>query len=511
MSRIESVENIREEYIKALAENEEYFEVLKKLLDKGRDGPISSFRELSCEELPDFKNKERQLQEILLDLTSIHNGVVELAERIDNLVLDVEQSTTSALEVSGIDDTEVSGEEDSPAVGRILYIDQIEKRNYYKDKLVNEYLAKGRIIDKEKLDAMLENEDTKLSVFNEVFIEEGETLDTEKFNSQHQDLLNDLEILYRVLYKILDNRLVNIEEKVRCRLVELDNKVKEYKNKAFLENLGVKGNTLYFAANGFKQEYKDGRIIVDLGTIAIPSGSYIAAIFKSDEIEADKTVFKFDDDTQIKNYLQDKDYLKILGNYKISTKKYTLAGSTPSSFNLQIEPEPNSFYYIYLSENKIRVTYDGSGVVQYFGKVDRVPFRLGKDGLISFYVYDASYLYISTQGEASYKSFDGYEIESPKRRQKIEIKAEAGFEFDIATDGIIYADMQEARKENNKLICLIPHPEIEDYMVETIAYGEDVVFKNVEVIVESQNTTFLDIDYIAIKQRSISEIEGEAK
>ena len=71
--------------------------------------------------------------------------------------------------------------------------------------------------------------------------------------------------------------------------------------------------------------------------------------------------------------------------------------------------------------------------------------------------------------------------------------------------------MQEARKENNKLICLIPHPEIEDYMVETIAYGEDVVFKNVEVIVESQNTTFLDIDYIAIKQRSISEIEGEAK
>ena len=48
-------------------------------------------------------------------------------------------------------------------------------------------------------------------------------------------------------------------------------------------------------------------------------------------------------------------------------------------------------------------------------------------------------------------------------------------------------------------------------MVETIAYGEDVVFKNVEVIVESQNTTFLDIDYIAIKQRSISGIEGEAK
>ena len=48
-------------------------------------------------------------------------------------------------------------------------------------------------------------------------------------------------------------------------------------------------------------------------------------------------------------------------------------------------------------------------------------------------------------------------------------------------------------------------------MVETIAYGEDVVFQNVEVIVESKDTTFLDIDYIAIKQCRISELEGEMK
>ena len=48
-------------------------------------------------------------------------------------------------------------------------------------------------------------------------------------------------------------------------------------------------------------------------------------------------------------------------------------------------------------------------------------------------------------------------------------------------------------------------------MIETIAYGEDVVFQNVEVIVETEDTTFLDIDYIAIKQRSISDLEGETK
>ena len=509
MSRIESIKSIREAYIKVLAENKEYLAVLKNLLEKGEAKPLTSFSELNPEELPDFKNMERQLQEILLDLASINSGIIELAERIDNLLISIDESAASVLEAVGVEDTEVSDKEDSSAAQSYIYIDQAEKRNYYKDKLVNEYLLKGRIIDKEKLEEKLDNEDTSLAVFSDAFIEEGEVLDADKFNSQHQDLLCDLEILYGVLYKILDNRLINIEEKVRCRLIELDKKAKEYRNKTALENLGAEGSTLYFATNGFKQTYKDGHIIVELGKVAVPSGSYIAGIFKSDEVEPDKAVFKLDDTTQIKNYLQDKDYLKITGNYNISTKKYALAGDTSSSFDPQIEPETNSFYYIYTSENKLKVTYDGSGEVKCFEKDERVAFRLERDGLISFYVYNASYIYISTQGEASYKSFDGYEIESPNLRQKIEIKAEAGFEFDIATDGAVYADMQAASLENNKLICRCAYQEIEDYMVETIGYGEDVVFENVEVIIEKQDSTFLDIDYIAIKQCSILDMEGE--
>ena len=91
------------------------------------------------------------------------------------------------------------------------------------------------------------------------------------------------------------------------------------------------------------------------------------------------------------------------------------------------------------------------------------------------------------------------------------MRAEAGFEFDVATDGTIYSDFKEARIEDNKILCPSGQNGIEDYMVETIAYGEDIVFENVEVIVESKDTTFLDIDYIAIKQRSISDLEGEEK
>ena len=61
MSSIESVKRIKEEYIKVLAENPEYIKVLEALLTKSEAQPITSFRELNPEGLPDFKNKERQL------------------------------------------------------------------------------------------------------------------------------------------------------------------------------------------------------------------------------------------------------------------------------------------------------------------------------------------------------------------------------------------------------------------------------------------------------------------
>ena len=510
MNSIDSIKRIKEEYITALAENVEYIKTLEALLSKNEDKPITSFKELNPEGLPDFKNKERQLQELLLDLTAINSGAVELIERMDSLLSEVDNSVASVLEAAEIDNIEASTEDGLAAENR-LYIDQAEKRNYYKDKFVNEYLEKGRLIDKEKLEDKLSREDLKLSVFSDDFIEEGELFDIDKFNSQNRDLTCDLEILYKTLYKILDTKIINIEEKIRCRLTELNNKAKEYKQKTTIESMGVKGNTIYFSTDGFRQYYDNGRIIIDLGKVAVPSGSYIACIFKSDEVQAEKVFFRFNDDTQIRNYLADKDYLKILGNYNINTQKIVVAGTSVSSFDLGIEPETNSFYYIYPAENRIKVIYDGSGASEYIKKHDRIPFRLEKDGLISFYVYNAGYIYISSKGEASYKSFNGYEIESPKKRQKIEIRAEAGFEFDIATDGAIYSDLQEGYIKDNKVFCPLGYPGIEDYMIEKIAYGDDVIFENVQVIVEAEDTTFLDIDYIAIKQCSILDFEGEAR
>ena len=65
MSRIETVKQIKEQYIKALAKSTEYTDALKGLLNKSEDVPITAFRELNPEGLPSFNNMERQLQELL--------------------------------------------------------------------------------------------------------------------------------------------------------------------------------------------------------------------------------------------------------------------------------------------------------------------------------------------------------------------------------------------------------------------------------------------------------------
>ena len=153
-----------------------------------------------------------------------------------------------------------------------MYLDEIEKLNYYKKQIVDNYLEKGSTIDKNKLQSKLDDIDAKLSIFRQGYIEEGETLILDKFNDQKSDIYADLCILYKVAYKIAREKLATVEHRIECELESLNEKAKKYKNKTALETLSVYGNTIYFATNGFNQQYKDGQVEISLGRLSIPSG-----------------------------------------------------------------------------------------------------------------------------------------------------------------------------------------------------------------------------------------------
>ena len=504
---MESIDNIKKQYIEVLAKDSRYSEILKSLLSRKENEQISHFSSLNPEELPNKDNEERELQELLLDLTALNSGIVEIAARVDKIFSSVDYSMDTLNSSLGIEEKSDDLQEIEEESGQNTYLEELEKKNYFKNYLVNEYLEKGTLIDKAKLEEKLAAIDTKLAVFSQGYIEEGELLNLEKFNDQKHDLYVDIYILYKTLYRLAQERLSSIESRINTELTELNEAAKYYKNREKLATLELDGNALYYETNGFDQEYKDGQVIINLSQVSIPSGSYIACLFNSDEVDPEKVFFRFDDNTQVADYIAGGKYLTVIGNYTINTKKIEKKEGATSSFTLGDVPQQNAIYNIFAGENKIRVKYEELANIEYIDKEERIPFKLAKDGEVSFYVYGASTIRFSYRGEAEYKSFTDYEISSPKYRQKITINAKAGFELDIATDGVIYADKQSCVIDEENIICPVGYNGIDDFLLEEIEYGDDVVFDNAKVIIRNADTTFYDINYIAIKQCQISELE----
>lgn len=509
---MESIDNIKKQYIEVLAKDSRYSEILKSLLSRKENEQISHFSSLNPEELPNKDNEERELQELLLDLTALNSGIVEIAARVDKIFSSVYYSLNTlnsslGIEEENSDDTQETEEES----GQNTYLEELEKKNYFKNYLVNEYLEKGTLIDKIKLEEKLAAIDTKLAVFSQGYIEEGELLNIEKFNDQKHDLYVDLSILYKTLYRLAQERLSSVESRINTELTELNEAAKYYRNREKLATLEIDGNDLYYETNSFSQEYKDGQVVINLGQVSVPPGSYIACLFDSDEIDSENVFFRFDENTQIADYIAGGKYLTVIGNYTINTKKKEKKEGATSSFTLGDVPQQNAIYNIFAGENKIRVKYEELANIEYIDKEERIPLKLSKDGEISFYVYGASTIRFSYRGETEYKSFTGYEISSPKYRQKITINAKAGFELDIATDGVIYADKQSCIIDEESIICPVGYNGIDDFLLEEIEYGDDVVFDDVKIIIRNADTTFYNINYVAIKQCHITELDGDLK
>lgn len=391
-----------------------------------------------------------------------------------------------------------------------LYLDEIEKMAYYKQKIIDLYLDKGFVIDKNKLQSKLDQIDMKLSIFRDRYVANGETMDIEKFNEQKHDIYIDLCILYRVAYKIAEERLASLQHHIDCELQAIGEKAKEYSNRNQLETLSIYGDSIYFATNGFKQEYKDGEVTINLGPIKVPSGSYLACILDCDETDPEDVLFVFDEKLQAADYNYTKRYIKVLGNYNIRTETINKSEESLTAFTMEtVNINPNSTYNVYAGENKVKIYQNDSHISKYIDKVPNISLVADTDCDISFYVYGASFIRFNHNSRVVYKSFAGYEITSPKYRQKILMSVKAGFLLDVATDGIIYADKQRCIVGENMLVCPTGYENIYDFMVEEIAYGEDVVFDNVKVVAKNATATFFDVNYIAIKQAQISELDGE--
>ncbi len=392
-----------------------------------------------------------------------------------------------------------------------LYLDEIEKIKYYKERLVDQYLKQAIPVNKEKLADALNRIDMKLAIFSQAYINSGKQFDASIFNEQKYDIYRDLIILYTVLYKLVEERVDKTEERIKFALNDLSVKADQFKFLVDSEAVSVYGKTLFHQASDFDQSYQDGQVTINLGSLDIPSGSYLACLFQCTEIDPSQVSFYFDNDYVVSAYEYDKQYLKIPGNYQIRTEFYTNEDDIFGKELIEINEEVSdqNQYIFYLNKNKINVQNRNNFNTSYVDFNQGIYYQSQDMEEITFYVYGATNIIFDIIGDPVYTNFTNNEIRMPKQRQKIVIKTDKKISFDIKTDGTIYAEQVSSTIQEDKLKLLNNFKNITDYMVETIQYGDDVHFNNVYAVVEDMTDTLLDIDYIVIKQTQVTELENE--
>ena len=94
-----SMEEIRNRYLTALASDPRYEDVLTELKLKDNHLPISNFKSLNPEEPPDFFKESREMQEILLDITAINNGIIEMKDRVETIIESIDTVVTGTQDI----------------------------------------------------------------------------------------------------------------------------------------------------------------------------------------------------------------------------------------------------------------------------------------------------------------------------------------------------------------------------------------------------------------------------
>lgn len=391
-----------------------------------------------------------------------------------------------------------------------LYLDEIEKIKYYKQRIAAGCIEQGIVASKEKIQAALDTIDTKLAILQQQYIASGSQMDPAVFNQQKQDIYQDLSILYRVLYILTNERVEKAQNRMRLALDDLRLKAKEFQFLTDSQAIAIYGNVIFNQANNFEQEYDNGQVLVKLGQVAIPSGSYIAPLFSCDDIDPEDVVFKFSDDLEVPAYNANRQYVEIQGEYKLDTEYHSNSEKSFGSGTIAMDDEVSNInqYNIFLNKNKILVRDLYTGGQEYVAKESERYYTATELTEVSFYIYGATNIHFDIMGNLEYTNFSGNEISSPAMRQKIVLRG-TRFSFDVKTDGILFAEKESAIINNGNLMLHRTYEDIDDYMIEKILYGEDVVYDDVTVIIKNAESVFYDIKYITIKQIQISELEDK--
>lgn len=383
------------------------------------------------------------------------------------------------------------------------------KLNYYKKKIIKDFIKKGIYPDNSLIQSKLNNIDFRLSIFKKIRIKEGSYFNAKEINECINDIYEDLNILYELLYEITEKEYLNLKYYIQSHLNELQSLSEVYLKRTELETFSTSlGKSILFQYNKFDINKKDNNTIINLGQVELEKADRIICIARINNVTYNNILFNLKQVNSVLTcnlYNYNHETLIIPGEknkilYETSINNFQKING---NIKLAIAPDISNSSFITLC-GKDKILYkkaDKTGEIIEEKPIGINSLSFSTHSYIDFYVVGGSGISFrfNKRPIATNFNIDNNKIENLNYIHHFFIECDEGFSFDFELEkGFVYAVKEDTIIEKNELFYS-GNIDIKDFLVIQTLNGDSIKY-NASLEIYNQDIGEDDIEGIMIKR-----------
>lgn len=376
-----------------------------------------------------------------------------------------------------------------------MYKDEIKKIEYFKQKIVNMYLARGEYANESMIESELSSFNERLSVFKYKYIEDHTKLNVEQYNEELCAIYQDLKILYETLYELQVKEFNKRKRMVAQRLAYIGSIAREYYHRSRLETISIFGDTLVYESGDYNYEYKDGFTYIKLNPISTFEGASLVFLVEDENVSSDLFTLELTPTENIKPYTSNGDIHTVSGSPNIKEIPFTINKNLINKTGHVLDHEYNHLekYKIFHNKGCIMVNNTPMTLAEYYKK------EFTDEHVVKFYVHKSTSLKISSTLGYYDSNIQNAPNETDKEIKFYYAKVPAYGHILINTNGTLFSEVSIPIVKENKLIASTLIQSVSDHLLSVTSYDKPKEYKT-PVVVYKGNLDLQGLKYIAVKQ-----------
>lgn len=383
------------------------------------------------------------------------------------------------------------------------------KLNFYKERIIKDFIKKGIYPDNSLIQSKLNNIDFRLSIFKKIKIKEGSYFNAKDINECINNIYEDLNILYELLLDITQKEYLNLKYYVKSHLNELQSLSEVYLKRAELETFSTSlGKSILFKYNKFDINKKDNTTIINLGQIEVQKADQIICIAKLNNTTYNNMLFNLKqvDETLTCNlYNYNHSTLTIPGEKNKILYETSINESQKINgiIKLAVKPESVDSNFVTLC-GKDKILYkkaDKTGEIIEEKPIGINSLSFNTHSYIDFYVVNGSGISFRFNKKPISTNFNinNNKIKNLNYIHHFFIECDENFSFDFELErGFVYAIKENTIIEKNELYYS-GNIDIKDFLIIQTLNGDPIKY-NANIEIYNQDITEEDIEGIIIKK-----------